>query len=714
MNLGALRGSGVAVVAFAAAMLLAAPAAAHTDSPRGAPAATPKAPPPGPHGRLQARPADGGDVVRLVPTEGGQLAGAIEVTNVGDGPLTVRRVGFVAGSEGAPRTPLGASATLDKARATRLAPGEKRTIEVRWRSDASRAMELVGLVEVESDSAPRDGVSFDPSALVGVVADRRPGLGRVLAGTLALSPLLVLLLALSSGRVRVLGERALARASAAVFLAHAALAGIAVAWLDPRFATSDGNDGMQFIEHAALPGGLAWSVAIDGAAAPFLVASSLVILAAAAAGRRVRLHARRFFAGLGLLATSTSGALLALDVRLLVGFLLLAAPAAYLLVGASDDPRARRAATGVGALVLASTAVLAAALLGLAAAAGSGLDLARGRVDATWQIADLGRTAFEGSPRLLGLPAATAAWVLTVAGLLLRVAALSPITGGALRVAPPAATTALLGTALAPAGLLLARIGHGPGAASAGTVAAPLFAIGLLIGAAAVIDALRTTDLVRVAGSTVFLQLGLALAALGSRTPQGIEGALSILAWHGLAASLLLLVAAALRDRVGTSDGARLGGVGTDMPRAATLSGLASLAAGGLPGLAGFWGPGLAIVGLLARAPLVALAASVLLVAQAAALARVHARIFRGPQPSSWSASKELEPHGGRFPDLRARELLGLTPLAAALIVLGLHPRLLLAPSEARALEMHRRVDPAGPTQIACGGGATPGATRRG
>lgn len=690
--------------ATACATLLAAPGAeAHTGptrEPREATVAT--RPPEGPRGRIQITPAEGGPVVRLAPTEGAVLAGRVTVTNVGDGPLTVRSVGFIPGEPGAPRVPLGASAGLDRARDAKLAPGETRNVDVRWRADQSRTPELMAFLQVDSDSAAPGAESFDPPAVVGVVGDRRTGLGRVLSSTLVLLPLIVVALAALAGKVQAIAGRALARVAASLFVVHAVLAAAATATIDPHLSGADGNGGVQLVDHVALPGGLAWSVGLDGAMAPFLVATALVVLAAAVAGRRVRLHGRRFFAGLGLLSTATFGALLALDARLLVVFLVLAAPAAFLLVDAGDDARARRAATGIAALVLASSLVLASLLFGVATAAGPSLDLVRGRIDATWSLTEMARVAWSAdAPRVLGMHPAVAIWVLGAAAVVLRAAVLSPVTPGAVRHAPPAASVALLGTALVPTGALLVRLGFGPGASAVASLAPSLLGVGLVLAAIGAALAWRATDLARIAGATVLVAAGVAVAGLASRTPQGIEGALAIFAWHGLAAALLTLVAASLRDRVGTSDGAQLGGLSGEMPRASMVAGLAVLAAGALPGLAGFWGPGLVMVGLVARVPAAALALAVVLVVQAAGLARAHGRVFGGPLAASWRSSKELEPFAGRFPDLRAREVLGAAPLAVALVVLGLHPRIQLAASEARALELHRRADPAGPTQVA-------------
>lgn len=701
--MSAARSLAVAATMACATLLLAPAVGAHTGPTREARSTSvPTRPPEGPRGRIQVRTEDGGPVLRLTSTEGAVLAGRVTVTNVGDGPLTVRGVAFVPGEPGAPRVPLGASAGLDRARDGKLAPGETRVVDVRWRADQSRTAELMAHLQIDSDSAAPGADTFDPPALVGVVGDRRSGLGRVLSSLLVLVPLLVVAVSALAGRVQALGGRTLPRIAAAVFVVHAVLAAAATAAVDPRLSSADGNGGVQLVDHVALPGGLAWTVGLDGATAPFLVATALVVLAAAVAGRRVRLHGRRFFCGLGLLSTATFGAVLALDVRLLASFLVLGAPAAFLVVDAGDDPRARRAATGIAALVLASGLVLGALLFGVAAAAGPSLDLVRGRIDSTWSVLEMARVAWSAdAPRVIGMHPGVAIWALGVAALILRAAVLSPLTAGAVRHAPSAASVALVGTALVPTGVVLVRLGFGPGATAVASLAPALLATGLVVAAIAAALAWRSADLARVAGATVLVAAGVGVAGLASRTPQGIEGAIAIFAFHGLAAALLTLVAASLRDRVGTSDGERLGGLSTEMPRASMLAGLAVLAAGALPGVAGFWGPALVVVGLVARLPLAAVAVAVVLVAQAAALARGHGRVFGGPLATSWRSSKELEPFAGRFPDLRARELLGAAPLAAALIVLGLHPRVQLAASETRVLELHRRTDPAGPTQVA-------------
>jgi NADH-quinone oxidoreductase subunit M len=630
------------------------------------------------------------------------MAAAFVVSNVGDGPLTVRSVDFLPGEPGAPRVPLGASASLERARDTKLAPGESRTVEVRWRAELARPDELMAFVAIETDSAAPGAPAFDPPAIVPVVADRRAGLARVASSVLVLLPLVVLALAALSGRVQALAGRALARVAASLFVVHAVLAAATASFVDPALTSADGNGGLQLVDHVPLPGGLTWSLGLDGTTAPLLLPTSLVVLAAAIAGRRVRLHGASFFAGLALLSTASFGAMLALDVRLLALFLALAAPAAYLLVRAGDAPNARRAAAAVATMVLASALVAGGMLVGLATAAGPGLDLAHGRVGSTWSIAELSRVVWaQESPRVLGMAPGVAAWALGAAALFVRAGAVSPITAPALRHAPPAARVALLGTALAPLGTVLVRIGFGAGASALASIATPLVATGLAVAAIGAADALRQTDLARVAGSSVVVHAGLALAALASRTPQGIEGAVAVFAWHGLAAALVALVAGALHHRVATSDGARLGGLSAEMPRGAAIAGVGLLAAGGLPGLAGFWGAGLAVLGLVARAPIAAAAAAIVLVAHAVALARVHRAVFGGALAAAWRSSKELEPFAGRFPDLRSREVLGAAPIAAALVVLGLHPRAGLAVSEAHALELHRRVDPAGPTQVA-------------
>jgi NADH-quinone oxidoreductase subunit M len=73
---------------------------------------------------------------------------------------------------------------------------------------------------------------------------------------------------------------------------------------------------------------------------------------------------------------------------------------------------------------------------------------------------------------------------------------------------------------------------------------------------------------------------------------------------HGLITGLLFFVAGGIKERYGTADLAALGGgMLTRLPRVGSLLTFAAIASLGLPGLAGFWGEMLALVGAFDPAP---------------------------------------------------------------------------------------------------------------
>src|SRR5207237_1048241 len=84
--------------------------------------------------------------------------------------------------------------------------------------------------------------------------------------------------------------------------------------------------------------------------------------------------------------------------------------------------------------------------------------------------------------------------------------------------------------------------------------------------------------------------------------PVGIQGALIGNIAHGLITGLLFFLVGAVKGRFHTSDIAELGGgLLAKLPALGGLLLFASIASLGLPGLAGFWGALLAMLGLWPR-----------------------------------------------------------------------------------------------------------------
>ncbi|OPG13597.1 NuoM family protein [Microbispora sp. GKU 823] len=109
---------------------------------------------------------------------------------------------------------------------------------------------------------------------------------------------------------------------------------------------------------------------------------------------------------------------------------------------------------------------------------------------------------------------------------------------------------------------------------------------------------LAQRDLKRVIAYSSVGHMGFVLLGFASLTPVGLNGALFANVAHGLITGLLFFLAGAVKERYGTADMVRLGGgMLRRLPYIGSLLTFACVASLGLPGLAGFWGEMLALLG---------------------------------------------------------------------------------------------------------------------
>jgi NADH-quinone oxidoreductase subunit M len=182
------------------------------------------------------------------------------------------------------------------------------------------------------------------------------------------------------------------------------------------------------------------------------------------------------------------------------------------------------------------------------------------------------------------------------------------------------------------------------------------------------IAALAQGDIRRLVGYVVMSHMGLVLLAAASTAPVALNGAVLLLVADGLTAALLVLMAAAIVERTGTTSIRAMGGMAGRMGKGAVLWIVAALAVIGFPGLAGFVGQFLIVVGTYPShriaTPLALLGT---LVFVGVMLLTVH-RIFFGTTP---------ERHG-RVRDLGTLELASGVGLASLIVLLGVLPAILM------------------------------------
>ncbi len=202
--------------------------------------------------------------------------------------------------------------------------------------------------------------------------------------------------------------------------------------------------------------------------------------------------------------------------------------------------------------------------------------------------------------------------------------------------------------------------------------------VGILYGSLA---CLAQRDLKRLIAYSSVGHMGFVLLGIATLTEVGVNGALFANVAHGLITGLLFFLAGAIKDRHGTGDLDRLGrGLYQRAPRLGGLLAFGCIASLGLPGLAGFWGEMLAMLGAYRADPalnrtlfLVLMAlAGIGTILTAAYLLTLLRRVAQGVSDPRWSAAPGVVTDAGRL------ELLVWAPLVAASLVLGLWPGLLL------------------------------------
>jgi NADH-quinone oxidoreductase subunit M len=108
---------------------------------------------------------------------------------------------------------------------------------------------------------------------------------------------------------------------------------------------------------------------------------------------------------------------------------------------------------------------------------------------------------------------------------------------------------------------------------------------------------LAQTDLKRLIAFSSVGHMGFVMLGIATLTPEGINGAIFGMVAHGLITGMLFFLAGSIHERYHTREISELGGMLAQIPRFGSVFTYAAIASLGLPGLAGFWGEMLALLG---------------------------------------------------------------------------------------------------------------------
>ncbi len=185
-------------------------------------------------------------------------------------------------------------------------------------------------------------------------------------------------------------------------------------------------------------------------------------------------------------------------------------------------------------------------------------------------------------------------------------------------------------------------------------------------------------DFKRLVAYSSVSHLGFIVLGIFAFNLQGLQGGVFYMVAHGVVIGGLFFVTGMLAERRGTSEMARLGGLQRTMPRMAGVMLVITLAAVALPGLIGFVGEFLTLIGafLTNRAAAVLGAGGVIL--GAVYMLWAYQRMWQGARTGEVSGGSEGAAPGRGAVDLDGREWAIVLPLLAAIIALGVFPRPLL------------------------------------
>jgi NADH-quinone oxidoreductase subunit M len=186
------------------------------------------------------------------------------------------------------------------------------------------------------------------------------------------------------------------------------------------------------------------------------------------------------------------------------------------------------------------------------------------------------------------------------------------------------------------------------------------------------IVALVQPDLKRLVAFSSVSHMGFVTLGLFVFTEQGVQGAILQMINHGLITGGLFLLVGVIYERTHDRTIAKMGGLAARVPVWAAIFGFFVLASAGLPGLSGFVGEFLTLVGTFAFSPVAAGIAAFVMILAAGYLLYMYGRVVFG------EVSDFLNGLGDHLTDMTPIEVLTLVPLGTLIVIFGLQPGLLL------------------------------------
>ncbi len=195
-----------------------------------------------------------------------------------------------------------------------------------------------------------------------------------------------------------------------------------------------------------------------------------------------------------------------------------------------------------------------------------------------------------------------------------------------------------------------------------------LAVVGIIYGA---LVAMVQPDMKKLVAYSSVSHLGFVVLGIAALNRQGVQGAVYQMLNHGISTGGLFLIVGMLSDRRHTRLIAEFGGLKNVMPRLVAVFLILTLSSIGLPGLNGFVGEFLILLGAFRSHPAMASFAAIGVILSATYMLWMFQRVNYG------AVTNEKNAH---LPDLTPREWVVLVPIVALTVLMGVFPNLFLKP----------------------------------
>jgi len=199
---------------------------------------------------------------------------------------------------------------------------------------------------------------------------------------------------------------------------------------------------------------------------------------------------------------------------------------------------------------------------------------------------------------------------------------------------------------------------------------AVLAVIGIIYGA---LVAMVQPDMKKLVAYSSVSHLGFVVLGICAMNVNGVQGAVYQMLAHGVSTGGLFLIVGMLSDRRHTRLISEFGGLKAVMPRLTAAFMIITLASIGLPGLNGFIGEFLIMLGAFRWDPRYVVAAGLGVILSAVYMLWMFQRVYYG---------KVTHGENTTLPDLLPHEWGSVIPLCAIAVVMGVFPTLFLKPME--------------------------------